>query len=178
MLTLPVLCFHPTLPLYLSSGFATHVVRGACGRACISASREQHTVTRIQQLSGCRPSFVFFVFGSQPHLYQCARQRDFSSPRDLKLGSCHSDHGSRFSGRCPRPATRAVVSLRLSGRSLHFAVTSREQRTHDQNIASAALDASSRVNRGTRELHSSCSPLRLRLRLDNSGNSIPLRYAA
>ena len=111
-------------------------------------------------------------------LRQCARQRDFSSPRDLKLGSCHSDHGSRFSGRCPRPATRAVVSLRLSGRSLHFAVTSREQRTHDQNIASAALDASSRVNRGTRELHSSCSPLRLRLRLDSSGNSNPLRYAA
>ena len=134
MLTLPVLCFHPTLPLYLSSGFASHVARGACGRACISASREQHTVTRIQQLSGCRPSFVFFVFGSQPHLYQCARQRDFSSPRDLKLGSCHSDHGSRFSGRCPRPATRAVVSLRLSGRSLHFAVTSREQRTHDKTL--------------------------------------------
>ena len=100
------------------------------------------------------------------------------SPRDLKLSSCLSDHGSRFSGRCPRPATRAVVSLRLSGRSLHFAVTSREQRTHDQNIASAALDASSRVYRGTRELYSSCSPLRLRLRLDSSGNSNPLRYAA
>ena len=175
---MPVLCLHPTLPLYLSSGFASHVARGACGRACISASREQHTVTRIQQLSGCRPSFVFFVFGSPPHLYQCARQRDFSSPRDLKLGSCHSDHGSRFSGRCPRPATRTVVSLRFSGRSLCFAVTFEGTAHARQNFASAALDASSRVHHGTRELYSSCSPLRLRPRLDNSGNSIPLRYAA
>ena len=41
-------------------------------------------------------------------------------------------HG--FLGRCPRPATRTVVSLRFSGRSLCFAVTLSEQRTHDKTL--------------------------------------------
>ena len=149
--------------------------------AVVLASRRPESNTPSLVYSSCRVAarlLCSLSLALSLTLRQCARQRDFSSPRDLKLGSCHSDHGSRFSGRCPRPATRTVVSLRFSGRSLCFAVTFEGTAHARQNFASAALDASSRVHHGTRELHSSYSPLRLRPRLDSSGNSIPLRYAA